>query len=199
MSEDKAAQLDDIAEQIQHLEESPLYELREEKGYSPVIGEGDLDASVMFIGEAPGEQEAKTGRPFVGSAGQVLDELLHSIGLERGEVYITNVVKDRPPDNRDPRSREVELYAPFLTRQIEVIQPRVIATLGRFAMEFILKRFLMAEAGQKIGDLHGKVLEAQASYGKVLVIPLYHPAATFYNRDLEDTLGEDFQALKQFT
>ena len=199
MAKDKAAQMEEIARAIRDLEESPLYHFRKENGYSAVIGEGNLDADIMFIGEAPGEQEAKSGRPFVGAAGRVLDELLQSIGLAREDVYITNIVKDRPPQNRDPTVAEIELYAPFLARQIEIIQPKVIATLGRFAMDFILEQFDMAEKGQKIGQLHGKVLKAQAPHGEVAVVPLYHPAVTFYSRDRKQTLADDFQVLKQFT
>ncbi|HEX6386546.1 MAG TPA: uracil-DNA glycosylase [Anaerolineae bacterium] len=158
MAKDKAAQMEEIARAIRDLEESPLYDFRKENDYSAVIGEGDADADIMFIGEAPGEQEAKSGRPFVGNAGNVLDALLESIGLAREDVYITNVVKDRPPENRDPTVAEIELYAPFLARQIEIIEPKVIATLGRFAMDFILEQFDMPEKGQKISQMHGKVL-----------------------------------------
>jgi uracil-DNA glycosylase family 4 len=199
MNDDRAARLEEIADQIWNLEESPLYGYRKKMGYSPVTGEGNVDAAILLIGEAPGAEEAKTGRPFVGNAGRVLDELLESIDVERKDVYITNVVKDRPPDNRDPTAGEIELYAPFLLRQIEIIQPDVIVTLGRFAMDFILEQFNLPEKKQKISDLHGKVLEAQASYGDISIVPLYHPAATFYNRDLEDALQEDFQVLKRFT
>jgi uracil-DNA glycosylase family 4 len=151
----------------------------------------------MFVGEAPGAQEAKSGRPFVGNAGKILDRLLGSVGLKREAVYITNVVKDRPPDNRDPTAEEIRLYAPFLRRQIEIIQPRIIATLGRFAMDFFLREFDLPQRGQKIGDLHGQVLEVKAAY-VVALVPLYHPAATFYNRELEDVLREDFRVLTQF-
>lgn len=196
MNDDKAARLEEIADQIWNLEESPLYDYRKEKGYSPVIGEGNVDAAIMLIGEAPGAEEAKTGRPFVGNAGRVLDKLLESIDIERKDVYITNILKDRPPDNRDPTAEEIELYAPFLLRQIEVIQPDVIVTLGRFAMDFILERFDLPEEGQKISDLHGKVLQAQASYGDIAIVPLYHPAAAFYNRDLEDVLQKDIVPLR---
>jgi DNA polymerase len=175
-----------------------LYDYRKEKGYLPVIGEGDPDAEIMFIGEAPGREEAETGRPFVGNAGRVLDSLLESIGLERGDVYITNVVKDRPPGNRDPRAEEIGVYTPFLLRQIEIIAPDVIATLGRFAMDFILERYDLPQQGKKIGDLHGRVLQADGPYGEVTVVPLYHPAAAFYNQDLEDTMEEDFRALEDF-
>lgn len=198
MSGDKEAQLEEIAQQVRDLEESPLYEYRKQHGYFPVIGEGSLDASIVFIGEAPGEQEAKTGRPFVGNAGQVLDELLESIGIRRDKVYITNVVKDRPPGNRDPTSEEIKLYSPFLERQIELIRPRVIVPLGRFAMDFVLKQFGLAERGQKISDLHGQVLEGHAAYGDVAVVPLYHPAVTFYDPRRKDALGQDVQVLKQF-
>lgn len=190
--------MEEIAEAVQGLTESPLYSFRKENRYSAVIGEGNLDADIMFIGEAPGEQEAKSGRPFVGNAGRVLDELLESIGLVRADVYITNIVKDRPPDNRDPTVVEIDLYSPLLVRQLQIIQPQVIATLGRFAMDFILQQLDMAEKGQKIGQLHGKVLPAQAPHGQVAVVPLYHPAVTFYSRDRKQTLVDDFQVLKHF-
>jgi uracil-DNA glycosylase len=198
MNETKAAQLIELAKRIRALEASPLYDYRQEKGYEPVFGEGNPDAKVMFIGEAPGAQEAKAGRPFVGSAGQVLDSLLASIGIEREDVYITNVVKDRPPGNRDPRVGEIELYAPFLLRQIEIIRPSVIATLGRFAMDFVLEQYNHPRQGQKIGELHGEVLQAETSYGEVTIVPLYHPAAAFYNQNLQAVIEKDFQVLKQF-
>jgi uracil-DNA glycosylase family 4 len=184
-----------ITQQVEALEESPLYAYRVENNYHAVIGEGSLDAAIMFIGEAPGAQEAKTGRPFVGASGRVLDELLESIGLRREDVYITNVVKDRPPENRDPRADEVALYAPFLGRQIEIIQPRVIATLGRFAMDFILARYELPQQGEKISKLHGKPLEIEAGYGPLTFVPLYHPAVALYNRNQRGTLEEDFATL----
>ena len=198
MNDSKESRLITLAEEIRALEDSPLAVYRKENGYQMVFGEGDVDAQIMFIGEAPGAQEAETGRPFVGAAGGVLDDLLASIGLDREAVYITNVVKDRPPDNRDPRKAEIERYAPFLRQQIEIIQPRVIATLGRFAMTFILKWFDLPHKGKKIGDLHGQVLQAETSYDSVAVVPLYHPAAVFYNRGLQETMEADFEVLKQF-
>jgi len=197
VNDDKQRQLQKLAQQVRNLEQSPLYDYRRENDYSSVIGEGDPNAELMFIGEAPGKQEAETGRPFVGAAGRILDELLFSIGLPREQVYITNVVKDRPPDNRDPRQEEIELYAPFLLCQIEqIIQPQVIATLGRFAMGFILDHFGLPQKGEKISELHGEVLQAKTTYGKVSVVPLYHPAAALYRRELRDTLEEDFRVLK---
>jgi len=198
MSNDRIAELEKIAEEVHNLQESPLYDYRTENNYSMVFGEGDVEARIIFIGEAPGKKEAESGRPFVGAAGRILDELLASIGVERQSVYITNVVKDRPPENRDPRPEEIELYRPFLLRQIEIIQPRVIATLGRFAMDFILDQFDLPEKGQKIGDLRGKRLEAQLPYGQIAVVPLYHPAVALYNRSRKEVLREDFQILGQF-
>ncbi len=198
MADTKPQQMDAIQQEIEALTASPLYDYRLENGYQPVIGEGSPDAAVMFIGEAPGKKEAKTGRPFVGASGSVLDELLESIGLIREQVYITNVVKDRPPDNRDPKEDEIELYAPFLRRQIEIIQPKVIATLGRFAMQFILKTFDRPEQDWKISSLHGEPLTAEANYGEVIILPLYHPAVVLYRRDQRDTLEEDFRVLRKY-
>jgi DNA polymerase len=151
----------------------------------------------MFVGEAPGRNEAKTGRPFVGAAGKILDELLASVGIPREDVYITNIVKDRPPFNRDPEPEEIEAYGPFLDRQIEIIQPRVIATLGRFSMGYIMNKVNLAGQLKTISALHGKSFEGSTSYGSVTVIPLYHPAAAIYNQSLKDTLREDFKVLKQ--
>lgn len=195
---DRAAQLHELAVAIQELAESPLYEYRQKHGYHPVLGEGDPHARIMFIGEAPGENEARAGRPFVGAAGRVLNDLLQSIGLKREDVYITNIVKDRPPKNRDPKPDEIALYKPFLIKQIEIIQPRVIATLGRFSMDFILEQFKMPEAGQKISALHGRVLKTRAVYGEVAIVPLFHPAVALYNQNQIETLKEDFEMLKQF-
>lgn len=197
MAQSKKARMEKVAAEIDGLLQSPLYDYRRENGYQPVVGEGNVDADVMFIGEAPGEREAKTGRPFVGASGSVLDELLEGIGLEREDVYITNVVKDRPPDNRDPRADEIALYTPFLLQQIDIIEPEVIATLGRFAMEFILEHFNLPLKGEKISELHGKPIAAQMDGREVTLIPLFHPAVALYNRDQRSTLEEDFQVLKR--
>lgn len=196
--ENRAEQMGQIATEVQELDSSPLYAFRIEKGYSPVIGEGDLHARVMAIGEAPGEREAKTGRPFVGASGRLLDELFASIGVNRQDIYITNIVKDRPPENRDPTPEEIQIYTPFLLRQIELLQPRVIVTLGRFAMEFVLAQFDLPEKGKKISQLHGKPLSAKMPYGPAAIIPLYHPAVALYNINSRQILQEDIQALKPF-
>ncbi|MEO0565528.1 MAG: uracil-DNA glycosylase, partial [Chloroflexota bacterium] len=190
------AKIEAIRQEILALTGTKLYELRVEHDYKPVIGAGSLHAPVMFIGEAPGKNEAETGKPFVGASGRVLDELLASIDMTRDDVYITNIVNDRPPKNRDPRKAELELYAPFLDRQIEIIQPKVIATLGRFSMAFILKRFDVPEQKGKISELHGTLITAKAGYGPVKLLPLYHPAASLYNPGQKPTLFEDFKQLK---
>ncbi|MGB1287211.1 MAG: uracil-DNA glycosylase [Aggregatilineales bacterium] len=187
-----------IKDDIVNLKESPLYEYRTSNGYYPVIGQGSHAADIIFIGEAPGKNEAERGIPFCGASGRVLDEMLASIELAREDVYITNIVKDRPPDNRDPRKAELELYAPFLERQIDIIQPKVIATLGRFSMTFILKKFDSPDKAGKISQLHGKMLTAKASYGEINIVPLFHPAASLYNPGQKDTLFDDFKILKQF-
>ena len=198
MSTDRTAQLRAIKDAIVNLKESPLYDYRQRNGYFPVIGQGDHYADIMFIGEAPGENEAKTGLPFCGASGRVLDELLESIDLKRENVYVTNILKDRPPNNRDPLKNEIELYTPFLERQIGIIQPKVIATLGRFSMEFILRRFGAFQAGQKISQIHGAVVKVRTGYGRASVVPLFHPAAALYNASQRTTLEADFQVLKQF-
>src|SRR3990167_740933 len=175
MAPNRTAQLKKIRDEIWNLSKSPLYKYRIKNKYFPVIGEGNHNAKIVFIGEAPGQREAETGRPFCGAAGKVLDELLASVGLVRKDVYITNVVKDRPPNNRDPEPVEIELYSPYLWRQIEILKPEVIATLGRFSMRFILEKFDLPEKNQSITILHGKPLDAIANYGPIVILPLYHP------------------------
>lgn len=196
---DRTELLRQIKDEIVNLKESPLYEYRVKNNYYPVIGQGSHTAKIMFIGEAPGKNEAETARPFVGQAGKILDELLASVDIKREDVYITNIVKDRPPENRDPRPEEIELYAPFLERQIDIIQPQVIVALGRFSMEFILKKYKSPQQNGKISQLHGKLLSVQASYGEIYVLPLYHPAVALYNASQKSTIQQDFLVLKQFT
>jgi uracil-DNA glycosylase len=187
-----------IRDELFAFEVSPLYKERVESGMFPVIGSGSHDAKIMFIGEAPGKNEAKTGKPFCGASGRVLDELLAHIGLPRESVYITNIVKDRPTNNRDPLPNEIELYAPFLDRQIEIIQPAVIATLGRFSMEYVMRRYGLEEQCDVISKLHGHTFETKLSYGMVHMVPLYHPAVGIYNRNQLPELKKDFEVLKTF-
>ncbi|MCR4280524.1 MAG: uracil-DNA glycosylase [Candidatus Komeilibacteria bacterium] len=191
----KDEQLLQIKEEILNLTQSPLYKYRAENNYWPVIGEGNHDAVMVFIGEAPGENEAKTGRPFCGAAGRVLDELLAGIELKRGDVYVTNVVKDRPPLNRDPFPEEIDLYGKFLLRQLEIIRPKVIVTLGRHSMNFIFDHLLVDGHGQGISKCHGQIFTAALESGPVKIIPMYHPAAALYQGSLKKVMMEDFMAL----
>ncbi len=197
MSEDRLQRMMDIKDRIVNLTESPLYEYRTSNNYFPVIGQGSHTADIMFIGEAPGKNEAEQGRPFCGAPGRVLDELLASVDLNREDVYITNIVKDRPPDNRDPRKDEIELYSPFLVEQIDIIQPRIIATLGRFSMEFILKSFDSDKKNGKISQLHGTLIPIKTSYGGAQVVPLYHPAVALYKASEKEVLMKDFQVMTE--
>lgn len=150
-----------------------------------VFGEGNHDCEVMFIGEAPGFHEDKLGRPFVGRAGQLLDVLIKSVGWKREDVYITNIVKRRPPENRDPLPEEIESYKPYLARQIEIINPKVIATLGRFSMNYFLPT-------AKIMRDQGKLFRLQS--GKFLV-PIIHPAAALRSTSVLEALEASFKKL----
>ena len=152
-----------------------------------VFGVGDPHARVMFVGEAPGKNEDLKGEPFVGAAGQLLNELLAHAGLERSDVYIANVLKCRPPGNRDPEPVEIETCTPFLREQIRLIGPEVLVTLGNFATKFVLK----TETG--ITRLHGRVQEA----GRFKVLPIFHPAAAIYDRTKRDDLFVDFETLRE--
>lgn len=160
-----------------------------------VPGEGSLDATILFIGEAPGYWEDAKGRPFVGAAGKLLDTLLSEINLSRSTVYITNVIKCRPPKNRAPSPTEVETCTPYLKRQIKTIQPEIIVTLGRHATSYVL-----SEAGTKeaagITKLRGKVYSVKLFGLPVSVLPTFHPAAVLYNAKYKDPLKHDFQLLK---
>ena len=184
--------LKQIKNEVVALKDSPLYEYRVSSNYFPVIGEGNHEAKIMFVGEAPGENEAKTGRPFCGRAGKLLDKLLESVGIKREEVYITNIIKDRPPKNRDPLPDEIACYAPFLDRQIDIIKPKVIAALGRFSMQYVMNRYGLEWELAPVSVLHGKVFQAE----KFKLVPLYPPAAAIYNQQLLKTLEADFQVLK---
>lgn len=151
-----------------------------------VFGTGNPDASIMFVGEAPGFYEDKQGEPFVGAAGKLLTELLESVGLSRSEIYIANVIKCRPPDNRDPQPDEIETCKPFLLQQIQLINPRLVCSLGNFATQTLL--------GKKVGitKVRGRVIRLP----EFVLFPLLHPAAALHQGNLRAPLGEDFQKLK---
>ncbi len=196
--EDRKNKLKKIRDEVMNLKSSPLYADRIKNKVFPVIGEGSHFSHIMFIGEAPGKNEAATGRPFVGASGKILNELLESAKIARENVYITNIIKDRPPFNRDPLPKEIEIYGSFLDRQIDIIQPKVIATLGRYSMVYIMKKMGLENELGLISKMHGKQFTAQTSYGTVEIIPLYHPAVAVYNAKTKDELKTDFAVLKQF-
>ncbi len=196
--EEKFVKMQEVRDDILQLKESPLYEYRVSNKYFPVVGEGSHTAHILFIGESPGKNEAETGRPFCGKSGKVLDNMLESIHLNRSDVYITNIVKDRPQENRDPTAEEIKMYAPFLDRQIQIIQPQVIATLGRFSMDYIMNKFGLVDQIGTIGELHGKEFIAKTDYGPVVIIPLYHPAVALYDGSNKETILKDFQVLTKY-
>lgn len=156
-----------------------------EQAKNLVMGDGNIDADIVFIGEAPGKNEDEQGLPFVGAAGKFLDEMLASAGIKRSDVYITNIVKYRPPNNRDPEEDEKKAFWPYLVRQLDVIQPEIVVTLGRHSMEYFLPN-------QKISLIHGQPKRIPFGERKLVVVPLYHPAAALYNGGMRSTLIEDF-------
>lgn len=157
-----------------------------------IMGEGSLDAKIVFIGEAPGRREDELGRPFVGASGKFLNEMLASINLAREDVYITNIVKYRPPDNRDPKPSEKAEFWPYLVRQLQVIRPQVVVTLGRHSMEYFLP-------GVTISDVHGQPQQVEIEGLKLTIVPLYHPAYALYNGKIRQTLKDDFAVLARYS
>lgn len=162
----------------------------------PAIGEGSHQAKIMFVGEAPGLQESKTGRPFCGTAGEILSELLEFVSIKREDVYITNILKDRPPGNRDPQPEEIKACIPYLDRQIEIIRPEIICSLGRYSMQLLMERFGLADQIEGISKVHGKSFEGKSSSRSITIISFYHPAVVAYNPNMRKILEEDFKILK---
>jgi len=189
---DVTEKLRQIKEEIISFEGSSLAAERRKNGTFPVIGEGSHSARIMFVGEAPGRNESLTGRPFCGKAGKILDDLLSSVGIERGAVYITNIVKDRPPANRDPLPDEIEAYAPFLVRQIELIRPEIIVTLGRFSSHYMLAKFGLEEIIGPMSALRGRIFEVDG----MKILPIFHPASAIYDGSKMQLLLDDFKKLK---
>lgn len=183
----------ELEKQILNCKKCNLYKTR----INPVIGEGSLNARIMFIGEAPGFNEDKQGKPFVGQSGKILDKLLESINLKREEIYIANILKCRPPENRNPSNQEILSCSNYLNKQIEIIKPKVICCLGNFATDFILKRFNLKKEIQGISKIHGKVFNVSTLSGKIKIIPLYHPAVATYNMNMFETLKKDFFVLQK--
>jgi uracil-DNA glycosylase family 4 len=177
----------EVYREVQDCTKCPLHETRTKA----VFGAGDADADLMFVGEAPGADEDRQGLPFVGRAGQLLNQLLEGIGLSREEVFIANVLKSRPPGNRDPQPAEIEACRPYLFRQVELIEPRVVATLGNFATKLITQNQTGITRVRGVPQVH------ELGVRTVFVFPLLHPAAALRTPKMRETLVEDFGRLKE--
>lgn len=177
--------LEKIAQEVGICKKCPLFRERT----NTVPGEGNPRAEILFIGEGPGKNEDEQGKPFVGQAGKFLNELIGLIGKKREDIFIANVVKCRPPGNRDPYPEEVKACWPYLKRQVKLINPKLIVTLGRHSMD----RFL---PGMKISQIHGQAKRREIEeMGKLIFYPIYHPAAALYNPNLRDVLINDFKRI----
>ena len=183
---DSKEKLHKIAQEIKDCQKCPLFQTAN----NSVPGEGDEKAKILFIGEAPGYYEDQQGQPFVGRAGKLLDSCLEEIGLARNKVFITNILKHRPPNNRDPLPDEITACRKWLHKQVEIINPEVIATLGRFSMNKFLP-------GVFISQTHGQARWANFNNKKYLIFPLYHPAAALRNGNIMQELKKDFAKLKE--
>lgn len=184
-SKDTQTQLDQIKADITKNNVCPNLA---ETATNLVVGDGNPNAEIVFIGEAPGKNEDLQGLPFVGAAGKFLNEMLASINLDRQDIYITNIVKYRPPNNRDPEPEEKKAFWPYLVRQLEVINPKIVVTLGRHSMEYFLP-------GKKISAIHGDPKRIKFGQITLVVVPLFHPAAALYNGSMRQTLLDDFSRI----
>lgn len=164
-----------------------------------VFGKGNPDAPILFIGEAPGEKEDLQGIPFVGRAGKQLDKLLNQIGLTIDDVYIANILKYRPPKNRDPTNEEIVNHTPYLIEQIKAINPKIIATLGNYSTKFVLSGFNPEKMKEVAGisELHGKEQIIKFNEHEFIIVPIYHPAAMMYRPQLREAFEEDFNVMKK--
>ena len=165
-----------------------------------VVGGGNLKADILFVGEAPGRKEDESGIPFSGAAGKNLDKLLEKINLKREDIYIANILKCRPPQNRDPLPEEIKAHTPWLLKRIKEMKPKIICSLGNYATKFFLAKTNVDEMKNQIGitQVHGKVQEIEIKGMKIKLIPLFHPAAIIYRRHLEPEWLKDMEIVKKF-
>jgi len=188
--EDKYIEIKKIEDEIRRCKKCSLYKTRTK----PVPGEGSIEPKIFFIGEAPGVQEDRTGRPFVGAAGKLLTSLIEDIGLSREDVYITNVIKCRPPGNRDPREDEIRMCKPYLERQLMIIRPKIIVTLGRYAASVISE--YAGKSFRSMSREHGIKHDVYILGFNAKLLHTYHPAAALYNPKLLESLKNDFATIK---
>lgn len=181
-----------IEEKIRHCQKCGLAKSRK----NVVPGEGKVPSPVLLIGEAPGGSEDETGRPFCGKAGRVLDELLSTAGLKRQDIYIANILKCRPPGNRNPQPDEIQACHGYLDQQIDLVKPKIICCLGNFSTQYIMEKFGLKNKVQGISKIHGRVFIAPVSHGSIKIVPLYHPAVATYNANIMPILIQDFRMLK---
>jgi DNA polymerase len=186
-AEERREALVDLYQEARACTSCPLHQTRTKV----VFGAGNADADLMFVGEAPGQQEDLQGLPFVGRAGKLLDQLLGEVGLDRADVFITNVLKSRPPGNRDPELTEIDACKPYLHKQVELIEPRVICTLGNFATK------LLTRSQRGITSVHGRPQVHELGGRAVRVFPIYHPAAALRSTKTLEELREDFRQLPE--
>ncbi len=179
--------MEHLREEIENCRRCGLWKTRSQ----PVCGTGSKDAEVMLIGEAPGFNEDRTGKPFVGRAGAILDDMLQSVGMEREDIFIANILKCRPPKNRNPMPEEIAACTPYLDRQIAAIRPKTLCPMGNFAVSYVMEKFGLKS--ESVGKVHGRVYRIRNLILEGRIIPLYHPAAAAYNAGLKPLLMEDFR------
>jgi len=190
--DEKQVKIDKLRAQVAKCTRCPLHATRT----NAVPGEGDVNADIMFIGEAPGRNEDLQGKPFVGRAGDIFDKLLDSIGLTREQIYLCNILKCRPPGNRNPLSSEISACVGSLDLQIKIVNPKVIGTLGNFSTTYIFEKFQVPPA--KISSVAGRVMNVTTPFGPKKIVPVFHPAVATYNVHKMDLLISHFQAFKPF-
>ena len=192
MFQDFNMNLEHIKNEISNCRKCILWKTRT----NTVPGSGNPDAEILFIGEAPGRNEDLQGMPFVGRAGKVLDDLLRSVDLCRDDIFIANVLKCRPPNNRNPLENEIKKCTTYLNKQIELIKPKIIVTLGSFATKYIFDKYGLTN--DKISKMHGKKFEINTLSGKIIIIPVFHPAVVTYNKNKMDELKKDFKVISSY-
>ncbi len=175
-----------LNEEMKQCKKCPLHLTRT----NVVPGEYNINAKIMFIGEAPGKNEDLQGRPFVGAAGKNLDEALKKISLERKEVFITSILKCRPPNNRNPKKEEIIQCSPWLEKQIKIINPKIIVLMGNFALKYFFEKYTITQ-------VHGKILKKKYLGIERTFIPIFHPAAIIYNQKIKETYYKDFEKIKE--